>query len=231
MRVLVLVLVALSIALPTSAQVTAAAGVVLPIGDFARATPGSDEGFAMPGLAALLYLDAPFAEEGTRGLAFTGTLGALVFPTDEASFSPFSEDEQPSESLAPESEVGSWVVVPVLGGLRYEWAGVNQDVALIGALQAGVSVVSMPAVRYGLTESPQPRLLTREAGLEAALAGSAGVAVALFDRLELGVHFFTLTTPTFTVEQTRTLGDEAESEEVELSRPIAGTAFTLGYRF
>lgn len=230
MRVLALFLVALC-GLPAAAQVTASAGVVLPIGPFARTTPGTDDGFARPGLAARVFLDAPFAEEGTRGLAFTGSLSVFAFPTDEATYSPFPEEDQASESLGPQSEVGTWVIVPVLGGLRYEWAGVNRDVALIGSVQGGVGVVSMPSVRYELTESPQPQLLTREAGLEAGLAGSAGVAIALFDRLEVGIHFFALTAPTFEVEQTQTIGEAVETTDVELTRPIAGTAFTLGYRF
>jgi hypothetical protein len=229
MRVLALVIAALC-GLPAAAQVTAAAGVVLPIGPFARTAPGTDDGFATPGFAARIFLDAPFAAEGTRGLAFTGSLSLFAFPTDEASYSPFPEEGQASEGLGAESEVGAWVIVPVMGGLRYEWAGVNRDVALIGSVQGGVGVVSMPSVRY--EEQATSRLLTREASLEATVAGSAGVAIALFDRLELGIHFFGLLPPTFTVEETETLqGGRPDTEDVELTRSIAGTAFTLGYRF
>ena len=211
------------------AQVTGAIGTALPVGDFGRERPSTDDGFATPGFAALLYLDAPFAEEGTVGFAFTGTAGVLIFPSDSENYSPFPVAEQESDRT---SELGSWTALPVLVGLRYETRS-QRDIALIGALQGGVGVVRMPGVEYVSPNREEgPYRLDRDAGMVATLAGSAGLAVAIFDRLELGAQVILFQPPSFTVDETVVQGGaEAVTEEVTLERSIGAVAFTLGYRF
>ena len=211
------------------AQVTGSIGTALPVGDFGRERPSTGDGFATPGFAALLYLDAPFAEEGTVGFAFSGTAGLLIFPTDATNYSPFVLEDQAPD---PTRELGSWTALPVMVGLRYETRS-QRNIALIAGLQGGIGVVRMPGVAYTSPNRVEgPYRLDRDAGMVATLAGSAGLAVSMFDRMELGAQAILFQPPTFTVNETVVQGGaEAVTQEVILKRSVGAVAFTLGYRF
>ena len=223
MRALLVLAATFSLASLASAQVTPSVGVALPLSDFGRTVPGTTDGFAKPGFAALLYFDAPFAIEGTRGFSFSGTIGALAFPSDSDAFSPYPT---PPAMLEATSDVGAWVTVPLLLGFRYEW-GPNRDLAFIWSGKAGVGITHTPGVTYEVGGARSFRY-ERDGGLAASVGTSAGMAVSLFDRLELGAHALWLGTPTFTVDQTP--GTASEAREVELKRPVAAATFTIGYR-
>lgn len=227
----ILLLTALLLAANATAQVTPSVGVAMPLSDFSRVGPDDVTAAAKPGFAALLYFDAPFAIEGTRGLSFSGTVGALVFPSDSEGF--FSEENdglpQPPRGAGVQRDVGAWVSVPLLLGFRYEW-GPNRDLAFIWSLKGGVGVTHTPAVTYEVS-GPRPFRYERDSGRAASLGTSAGMAVSLFDRVELGAHALWLGTPTFDVDETVASDTAPVTEEVELKRPVAAATFTLGYRF
>lgn len=228
MRLLCL-LALLFLAAGATAQVTTSVGAVLPLSDFGQTGPETTDGFAKPGFAALLYFDAPFAIEGTRGFSFGGTIGALVFPSDsEALFSETSDFPQPPDGVQVQRDVGSWVTVPMLLGFRYEW-GPNRDLAFIWAGKAGVGITHAPGVTYEVGGARSFRY-ERDGGLAASFGTSAGMAVSLFDRLELGAHALWLGTPTFTVDETVSSDTPPTTTEVELKRPVAALTLTVGYR-
>lgn len=205
-------------------------GTSFPVGDFGRSLGsnagltrragfniGNDVGLAGVGFGGGLEVVSP---AWLKNLSWI--LGARVFVNGSDAAAAQSRFQSLLEgSTRLEYEVGEWINIPIMTGLRYG-VDLSDGYVLYGALQAGVNLTRAAprkATVAGVVVEDTEYQFARDFGFE------AGLGILVHKRYNLGVRFLDLGSPRY--EGTRMLSEKQFPEIFSRENAILGDQWSI----
>ena len=170
-----------------------------------------DSGFATTGFGAGIEIVSPF--EGTPGLGLVFSAAFIYNGFDP----PFDPDD--------DVDVGPWLNLPILGGLRYE-IEVSPTTKLYGTGQIGLNILKPPTVE---ASGDDCSIKLEPDGFGRSLAFGIGGGVILNNNINIGLRIYRLGNPKVDYESTLVCDSGFDSRDKSTAKQkIAIVLLTVG---